>query len=146
MSPITSVRSTAFNMSTSVSAAAETAVSASISTPVRPVVRTRHSIPTAAGRGSSANATSTASTRSGWASGIHSAVRLAAITAARCAVASAFPLGPPPARSSRSVADCMRTRPRATASRTVSRLADTSTMRTRPFASRWERGGIGRGA
>jgi hypothetical protein len=40
MSPITMVRSTAFNMSNRVRQATETAVNASISTPVTPLVRT----------------------------------------------------------------------------------------------------------
>ena len=68
-------------------------------------------------------------------SGTISLVRLAAMTPARCAVASTSPLGARSLRSRRSVSRCMKTRPRAVAERRVTRFPPTSTMRTRPDAS-----------
>src|SRR5258705_509288 len=50
------------------------------------------------------------------------------------ATASTSPFGNVPALMRASVAGCMRTRPRATASRTVTALAETSTIRARPRA------------
>src|SRR5262245_6097241 len=81
---------------------------------------------------------STPSSVSGCASGIRSAVRLAAITPARWAAAIASPLGWSPDSSSARVARCRNRRPRAVAVREVVGLRPTSTIRTRPRASRCE--------
>src|SRR5262244_1710005 len=76
------------------------------------------------------------STGNGWQSGIRSAVRLAAITPATRATASTSPLAMLPLRMRRSVAGCMRRVAVATATRSVTAFALTSTMRARPCASR----------
>ena len=82
MPPIAIVRSTAFSMSNKVRQATETAVSASISTPVDAhgcgLRRRRGS---RAGRRRSRSSPPTLVSGSGWQSGIRSAVRLAAIDA-----------------------------------------------------------------
>src|SRR5439155_2183306 len=75
MSEMTAALSTALIMSTTVRAATETAVSASISTPVRSVVLTVAAISTASSV--TVRSTFTPETASGWHSGIRSGVRLA---------------------------------------------------------------------
>src|SRR6266568_4095148 len=67
-------------------------------------------------------------------------VRLAARTPARRATSSTPPLARRPTRASRMAAAETWMRPRATASRRVTGLAETSTMRAAPRASRWVRG------
>jgi len=80
-------------------------------------------------------------TRTGWHSGIHSAVRLSAAMAAMRAVASTSPLprAPVPAATSASVAAFMRTGRAGHPSRRVSALAPTSTMCAAPRESTWLR-------
>ncbi len=67
--------------------------------------------------------------------GIRSLVRLAAMTPATRAQASTSPLAALPSTISAKVAGFMAMNPSATATRSVSGLADTSTMRTSPFSS-----------
>src|SRR5579872_878138 len=121
-------------MSYSASAATETAVSASISTPVLPVTRTSASISTASS--STVSSTATREIGSGWQSGIRSLVLFAARMPATRATPSASPLGTSPARSRAAVAGAIRTRPRATARRLVSAFSVTSTMCASPASFR----------
>src|SRR5689334_6320888 len=123
--------------------ATETAVRASISTPVGPVTftlaRTRQPGNFASGSMSSV----TFDSASGWQSGISSDVRLAAMMPAMRAVPSTSPFLALPDTISSSVALVMRTRPSATASRSVAGLAETSTIRASPEAPIWVRAGPG---
>src|SRR6202034_3003885 len=134
-SVITAVLSTALIMSMSVSAATETEVSASISTPVRSAVRTEAVIATP--ESSTVRSTETPWMASGWQSGIRSGVRFAPVIPAIRATASASPLGTVPSRSAATAAADSSTRPEAVAVRTVTSLAETSTIRARPASSRW---------
>src|SRR3954454_16996305 len=122
--------------------ATETAVSASISTPVGPVTltlaRTRHPGRLASGSMS----TVTFDSASGWHSGISSEVRLAAMMPAMRAVPSTSPFLALPDMISPSVASLMMTCASATASRSVAGLSDTSTMRASPEAPIWVRAGL----
>src|SRR3954462_6602098 len=117
--------------------ATETAVSASISTPVGPVTftlaRTRQPGRFASG---SISAVTFDSAR-GWQSGIRSAVRLAAMMPAMRAVPSTSPFLALPDTIRSSVALVMTTRPSATASRSLAGLSDTSTIRASPEAPIW---------
>src|SRR6185503_7134850 len=115
------------------------AVSASISTPVLSTVRTRASTVIVDRRVSSVKLTSTPVMRRGWQSGIRSGVLLAARMPAVRATPYTSPLASWPARAAASVAGFIATVTRATASRTVSALAETSTMRASPAGLRWER-------
>ena len=115
--------------------ATETAVSASISTPVWPLVRTR--AVTESPPSSSATRTSTLDSISGWQSGISSLVFLAAMMPAISAVARTSPFLASPERARASVSGVMRTKPSATASRVVTALSETSTMWARPVSSIW---------
>ncbi len=108
------------------------AVSASISTPVRPRKRQVAVISTALRSGTQARSTSTEVKASGWHNGISSAVRFAAMMPASRATASTSPLATSPARMRSSVCGRMTTRAPATATRSVSSFSDTSTMRARP--------------
>ncbi len=65
-------------------------------------------------------------------------MRFAAMIPATRATAITSPLGMRPSTISASVSGSITTRPRAVASRTVSALAETSTMRAWPSLSRWE--------
>src|SRR6185437_12273210 len=114
-----------------------TAVSASISTPVRAVHSTvaRHSIALAAR--SIENSTATEVSGTGWHSGTSSEVRLAAWIAATRATPSTSPFFAPPDSTRASVAGSMRIRPPAIATRWVSALPATSTMRAAPRSSKW---------
>ena len=127
--------STDFTMSCSVSPATETAVSASISTPVRSVVRTVAVISTA--ESASARSTTTDDNEIGWHRGTSSQVRFAAMMPAMRAVASASPLGRPSAPSSATTSAVVCRTPVATAVRVVCSLPETSTMRAAPCESRW---------
>src|SRR5664280_447900 len=71
-----------------------------------------------------------------WQRGISSHVRFAAWMPATCATVKTSPFLRLPALISSKVAGASRTRQRATASRTVSSLAPTSTMRALPLSSR----------
>src|SRR3954463_12082885 len=121
--------------------ATETAVSASISTPVGPVTftlaRTRQPGSVASGSIS----TVTFDSARGWQSGISSAVRLAAMMPAMRAVPSTSPFLALPDTIRSSVALVMTTRPSATASRSLAGLSDTSTIRASPEAPIWVRAG-----
>src|SRR6478735_2860070 len=136
-SVITAPLSTALTMSMTVSAATETAVSASISTPVRSLVRTVALISTASSV--TARSTVTPEIASGWQSGISAGVCLAPMIPAIRATASASPFGTPSPRSSATTSDDTRTRPDALASRAVTDLAETSTIRAAPDSSTWVR-------
>jgi hypothetical protein len=88
--------------------------------------------------GSGVSVTSTCVSAKGWQSGTRSAVRLAAMMPARRATVSTSPFGRSPFAIRANVPALMRTRPRATASRSVTALRETSTMRARPDASTCE--------
>src|SRR3989442_15379652 len=113
------------------------AVSASISTPVRSIVSATTSITTALSGSSSVKTTATCVRGNGCASGISSAVRLAAWIAAMRAVPSTSPFCAEPARISASVSGRIAIRPPARASRRVISLPATSTMCACPAASKW---------
>ena len=119
------------------------AVRASISmpvTPVTPVVVTtwKPTRPSARSPASTGSISTLAFVSgSGWHIGIRSLVRFAAMMPATRAHARTSPFL---ARSSSTMAwvsGCMRMVPSATASRLVTALSDTSTMRTSPFSSTW---------
>src|SRR5436190_4096466 len=126
--------SIAFAMSYTVSAATETAVKASISTPVCALVSTVAEISTTASP--TLSITPMFDKGNGWHSGISSAVRFAAMIPATWAVASASPFGR--SRSRRAVSGAMRTSARATARRRETSLPPTSTIRTAPVSSTCE--------
>ena len=134
----TSVRvapgSTALIMSCSVSPATATAVSASISTPVRPVVVVVAVM--AILSSPSSKATLTALSDSGWQSGINSLVRLAPPMPAIRAVASTSAFGRLSARTSAITSGLVSRRPSAMAILVVTALPLTSTIRARPSLSR----------
>ncbi len=77
--------------------------------------------------------------RSGWQSGIRSGVRLAAMMPAVRATPNTSPLASCPARTAASVDGFILRVTCATASRTVSPLAETSTIRASPAGVRCER-------
>ncbi len=114
-----------------------TAVSASISTPVRAVHSTvaRTAMREAFSSGWKSTATEVSGT--GWQSGISSEVRLAAWIAAMRATPSTSPFFAVPERTMARVSGFMRMWPSATATRRVSSLAPTSTIRAAPRSSKW---------
>ncbi len=113
--------------------ATETAVSASISTPVWPVVLTRAVTASPSSPGSTR--TSALLIGKGWHMGISSEVFLAAMTPATSATARTSPFLPSPESARRRVSALIRTNPSATASRVVAAFPDTSTIRARPVSS-----------
>ena len=117
----------ALTMSISASPATATAVSASISTPVRSAVRATASTKTP--ESITQSSTLTPCSPIGWHSGIRSGVRLAPVIPAIRATASASPLGTVPDRSAATASALSSTRPDAPAARAVTSLPDTSTMR-----------------
>src|SRR3954469_8364746 len=119
--------------------ATDTAVSASISTPVGPVTFTVARTMQPGSLLSGAMSRVTFDSASGWHSGIRSAVRFAAMMPAMRAVPSTSPFLALPETISSSVALLMTTLPSATAVRWVAGLADTSTIRASPAASMWVR-------
>src|SRR4051812_21704536 len=121
--------------------ATETAVSASISTPVGPVTFTLARTRQPGSFASGSISTVTFDSASGWQSGISSAVRLAAMMPAMRAVPSTSPFLALPDTIRSSVALVMTTRPSATASRSLAGLSDTSTIRASPEAPIWVRAG-----
>src|SRR6185369_16633595 len=121
--------------------ATETAVSASISTPVGPVTFTLARTRQPGSFASGSISTVTFDSASGWQSGINSEVRLAAMMPAMRAVPSTSPFLALPETMRSSVAVVMRTRPSATASRSVAGLSETSTIRASPEAPIWVRAG-----
>src|SRR6185295_5905840 len=114
-----------------------TAVSASISTPVRAVHSTvaRHS--TREPSRSSVNSTLTEVSATGWQSGTSSEVFFAAWIAAMRATPSTSPFLAVPDATISSVAGSMRMKPDAVAVRWLSGLPPTSTMRAAPRSSKW---------
>ena len=121
-----------------VSSATCTAVSASISTPVGPTVSTV-AVQATCGTppSTSAKATATRVSASGWHSGIRSLVFLAAWMPAMRAMPSTSPFLALPDSISASVLASISMRPVATATRWVAGLAATSTMWAWPWASKW---------
>ena len=112
---------------------------ASISTPVRALVRASAVRVTTPPVASTSAPTSTNVSGSGWQSGISSAVRLAACIPAMRAVPSTSPLGASPRSTVAAVSGDILTTARATARRSVTGLPPTSTIRARPCSSMWER-------
>src|SRR6266487_4554928 len=133
-SVITAAGSIALIMSISASAPTVTAVSASISTPVRSAVRVVTSISTLSS--ATDKSTFTECRPIGWLSGIRSGVRFAPWMAAILATASASPLGTVPSRRAAIAAAQSSTRPLALAVRAVTSLAETSTILACPARSR----------
>src|SRR4051794_40630478 len=121
--------------------ATDTAVSASISTPVGPVTLTVACTMQPGSLLSGVMSSVTFDSASGWQSGISSEVRLAAMMPAMRAVPSTSPFLALPETISARVASVMTTRPSATASRSVAGLAETSTIRASPEAPIWVRAG-----
>ena len=117
-----------------------TAVSASISTPVRPTVSAVTVQRMACAASSSSNSTATRVSGMGWQSGISSLVRLEAWIAAMRAMPSTSPFFALPDFTMSKVAGSMWMRPVAMATRRVSALAPTSTMWAWPSASKWVSG------
>src|ERR1700733_548840 len=117
--------------------ATDTAVSASISTPVWPVTFTRAVILMPGNLASGSASTSIWEMASGWHSGISSCVRLPAMMPAMRAAPSTSPFFASPLRTISSVSRCMITLPSATATLSVVALPDTSTMRASPLPLRW---------
>src|SRR6266702_40595 len=122
--------------------ATDTAVSASISTPVGPVTFTLARTRQPGSFASGSMSTVTFDSASGWQSGISSEVRLAAMMPAMRAVPSTSPFLAFPETIRSSVALVMTTRPSATASRSVAVLSETSTIRASPEAPIWVRAGL----
>ena len=109
-------------------AAALTAVSASISTPVCPAQEADAVISTERRASSSVREMSIPSIRTGWHIGMMSGVCFAAIMPATCATARTSPFFMPPFLMSAKVFSLTVTRPAATAVRTVAGLSPTSTI------------------
>src|SRR4051812_41240419 len=109
---------------------------ASISTPVRALVRASAISVTVPSEGSTVTVGSTCVSGSEWASGISSSVRLAAWIAARRATVATSPFGASPAATRAAASGDMRTTARARAQRDVSTFSETSTIRALPAASR----------
>ena len=118
--------STALTMSYSVRAATLAAVSASISTPVTPRVRTVACTTTLSRCGS--RSTVTLLNGNGWHRGTSSGVRLAAMMPAIRATARASPLGRSPFASSSTTSGRVTSTAWAVASRDVTAFSLTSTM------------------
>src|SRR5574343_1099486 len=123
-----------------VSRPTEAAVSASISTPVRPKHSAVTSQCTALWASSTVNSAATRVRAMGWQSGIRSPVRLEAWMAAIRAMPRTSSFLADPSRIRESVSGCMNMVPAARAIRAVSDLAPTSTMCAWPAASKWVSG------
>src|SRR5438270_65222 len=119
--------------------ATDTAVKASISTPVWPVTLTVARTIRPGSFQSGSIATATCVTGRGWQSGISSCVFFAAMMPAMRAAPSTSPFLALPLITRSSVFTAMSTRPSATATRSVADLAETSTMRASPPLARWVR-------
>ncbi len=120
------------------SEATDTAVSASISTPVRSVVFTSALTSICGGSSIISTRTSIWVSARGWHSGMSSAVRLAAITPASSAALAKSPFFRFPALARASVSAETCTIPLAMADRSVSGFAVTSTIRALPLSSKCE--------
>src|SRR5574343_107722 len=123
-----------------VSRATLAAVRASISTPVWPLhwAVARHT--TALSAGNTSKSTATRVRAMGWHKGMRSLVRLAPMMPARRATPSTSPFLAVPDWTNARVAGSMVIRPSATATRSVTALAPTSTMWACPWASKWVNG------
>src|SRR3954466_15001207 len=119
--------------------ATDTAVSASISTPVGPVTLTVARTMQPGSFLSGVMSIVTLGSASGEHRGVSSEVRLAAMMPAMRAAPSTSPFLALPETIRSSVALAMTTRPSATAVRSVAALAETSTIRASPDASIWVR-------
>src|SRR3954471_1717883 len=123
--------------------ATETAVSASISTPVGPETFTSAVTRTPGSASSIMQSTATFDRRRGWQSGISSCVRFAAMMPASRAVPSTSPFLASPLRIRATVSGAVTTRPSARAVRAVTAFSETSTMLAAPVRSRWVSGATG---
>src|SRR3954447_9205145 len=110
---------------------------ASISTPVRALVRASAISVTVPASASTVTDGSTCVSGSECASGISSSVRLAAWMAASRATVATSPFGASPAATRAAASGDIRTTARARAQRALSSLALTSTIRAFPRSSRW---------
>src|ERR1041385_454433 len=119
--------------------ATDTAVYASISTPVGPVTFTVARTMQPGSFLSGVMSTATFDSASGWHSGMSSDVRFAAMMPASRAAPSTSPFLALPDRIRSSVALLMTTRPSAIAVRPVAGFAETSTIRASPSSSMWVR-------
>src|SRR5438874_2844180 len=122
--------------------ATATAVSASISTPVCPLILTLARTISPGRRWSGSMSTAICEMASGWQSGISSWVFFAAMMPAMRAAPSTSPFLALPLRTRSSVDMAIATRPSATATRSVAALAETSTMRASPPLARWVNLGV----
>ena len=132
---MTAYLSTALIMSKTVNAAEETAVSASISTPVTPRVFTEASIRTKSVPRS--KSTVILPRGSGWQRGMISGVRLAPIMPATRATGRASPLGRSASKIMAITSSRVRTVASARAVRVVTDFSVTSTMCAEPSARTW---------
>src|SRR5829696_3517295 len=121
--------------------ATETAVSASISTPVCPATFTSAVTLTPGSASSMAQSTITLDSSSGWQSGMSSWVRFAAKMPASRAVPSTSPFLASPSRMRRTVSGVVTTAPSARATRAVTSFSETSTILAAPVRSTWVRSG-----
>lgn len=119
-----------------VNSATLVAVSASISTPVRPTVSEVAVHVTLYVVGSVVKSTVTRVSGIGWQSGMSAPVCLAAMMPAKRAIPKTSPFAAVPSESFLNVAACMVMRPWAMARRCVSAFAETSTMCAWPAASK----------
>src|SRR5215470_16387265 len=117
--------------------ATETAVSASISTPVCPVTFAVARTISPGNASSGSMSTAILESASGWQSGMSSLVFLPAMMPAMRAAPSTSPFLASPLSTRSSVAGVITTRPSAIATRSVAGFADTSTMRASPVLPRW---------
>src|SRR5215510_6996321 len=115
-----------------------TAVKASISTPVWPATLTTAVTRKPQGWRLLSNSTPALVMAKGWQSGMSSCVFLAAIMPASRAVARTSPFLAAPVSTNAKVAGAMATKPSARATRSLTRLPETSTMRASPFELRCE--------
>ena len=125
-------------MSMTASAATETLVSASISTPVRSAVRAVATMSTPPSV--TVRSTVQPCTPMTWASGSSSGVFFAAWIPATRATARTSPFGTAPSRRRATTSGEQRTVPVAVAARTVGCFSVTSTIRALPASSRWVKG------
>ena len=115
-------------------------MSASISTPVTPVVFTRARISITPGSSAARfRSTATPVSGSGWHRGTRSGVRLAAMMPAMRATARASPLGRVPSSIWSTTSALVVSRDEAIATLAVTALADTSTMWAEPSSRTWVR-------
>src|SRR5215510_1213281 len=117
--------------------AIDTAVSASISTPVCPVTLAVARTIRPGKVSSGSMSTAILESASGWQSGMSSLVFLPAMMPAMRAAPSTSPFLASPLSTKSSVAGVITTRPSAIAMRSVAGFADTSTMRASPLWPRW---------